>query len=207
MIATQTQNTRRCYKRSTLLFETILCKDGAAQNLEYHERRMFESSGKKFDLSFLRPPISALWRCKLIYAATIISVEFTPYIKREIKSLTLIESNISYSSKFVDRKELDALFEARGAGDDTLIVKNGLITDTTIANVAFLNDNNIWLTPKTPLLKGTMRAKLLAEGFLEEADIETKNLPSFKMMAIMNALRGFEVLGAVEKVLRGGDDN
>ncbi len=155
---------------------------------------MFESSGKKFDLSFLRPPISALWRCKLIYAETIISVEFTPYIKREIKSLTLIKSNISYSSKFVDRKELDALFEARGAGDDTLIVKNGLITDTTIANVAFLNDK-VWLTPKTPLLKGTMRAKLLEEGFLKQADIEAKNLPLFKTMAIMNALRGFEVLG------------
>jgi len=163
--------------------------------LEYHERRMFESSGKKFDLYFLRPPISALWRCKLIYAATIISVEFTPYIKRKIKSLTLIESNISYSSKFVDRKELDALFEARGAGDDTLIVKNGLITDTTIANVAFLNDNDIWLTPKTPLLKGTMREKLLEEGFLKEADIEAKNLQLFKTIAIMNALRGFEVLG------------
>ena len=46
-------------------------------------------------------------------------------------------------------------------------MKQGLLTDTSIANIA-LSDGTHWYTPAHPLLKGTKRAALLEEGILQE---------------------------------------
>lgn len=162
---------------------------------------MLDSVGKRFDLSFLTPPTNESYRCKVVYENDILSVEFLPYVKREIKTLRIVESDIDYSRKFVDRKELDRLFGLRAEADDVLIVKNSLLTDTTIANVAFLDKNGIWNTPKKALLKGTMRQKLINEGFLKEVDISVEDIKKFEEVAIMNALRGFEPLGRIEEGL------
>jgi 4-amino-4-deoxychorismate lyase len=155
--------------------------------------------GKDFDLSFLSPP-NGVYRCKVIYAEDILSVEFLAYEKKEIKTLKLVESDIAYSHKFVDRKDIENIFALRGEADDILVVKNGLLADTSIANIALLDKNGRWLTPKTPLLCGTMRQKLLNDGFLIEADIKASDICGFEGVAIMNALRKFEPLGRVEKV-------
>ena len=65
------------------------------------------------------------------------------------------------------QKKLNSLFQIRQDKDDILIVKNGLLTDTSIANIA-LYDGNDWYTPLHPLLKGTKRAELLDKGVLKE---------------------------------------
>ncbi len=158
--------------------------------------------GIRFDLSFLAPPQEGIYRCKVIYKSEIVSVEFAPYIRREIKTLKPIESDISYPRKFVDRSGIDKLFLQKDDADDILIIKNGLITDTSIANVAFLDKSGRWITPKTPLLHGTMRQKLLEDGFLIEGDIEAQSLMDFEEVAIMNALRGFESLGQVKTAIK-----
>lgn len=158
---------------------------------------MRRSVGVKFELSFLSPPHCGIYRCKVVYDnVQIISVEYQPYVKKEIKKLKLIESEIEYSKKYLDRSEITKLLKSVDDADDIIIVKNGVITDTSIANVALLK-NGIWITPKKPLLNGTMREKLLMEGLLEEADISAKNLAEFEAIAIMNALRGFEPLGNI----------
>jgi len=157
--------------------------------------------GRDFDLSFLSPP-NGICRCKIIYAEDILSVGFLAYEKKEIKTLKLIESDISYSHKFVDRSDIEKLFALRGEADDVLVVKNGLLADTSIANIALLDKNGRWLTPKAPLLCGTMRQKLLNDGFLSEADIAAADISDFERVAIMNALRGFEPLGRTEEVIR-----
>lgn len=158
--------------------------------------------GREFDLSFLQPPAEGIYRCKLIYKDKIESVEFLPYSKKEIKTIKVVNADIEYSKKFLDRNVLEALFALRGNCDDTLIVRNGKITDTTIANVAFLDNNGRWLTPKYPLLKGTMRQKLLDEGFLEEVEINIDNIGEFQEVAVLNALRGFEPLGTLRSVMK-----
>jgi 4-amino-4-deoxychorismate lyase len=71
-----------------------------------------------------------------------------------------------------------------------LIVKNNLLCDTTIANIALLIDNQ-WLTPSTPLLEGTTRARLLDEGFLSAACLTSKDIQKADKIAIMNAMVGF----------------
>ncbi len=184
-----------------MLFETILCENGAAQNIKLHEQRIYESIGKKMDLSFLSPPDNGKYRCKVIYGDTVVSVEYAEYIKKQVKSLKVLHSDISYKIKSTDRTELDSLFSNRGEADDVLIIKNGLVTDTSIANTAFLK-NNRWITPKTPLLKGTMRQKLINDGFLFEEDIEVAAIFEFDEIAIMNALRGFEPLGLISDVIK-----
>lgn len=162
---------------------------------------MLKSVKMEFDLSLLEPPQIGAYRCKIVYGDEIVSVEYTPYIKREIKRLKVVSSDISYDFKYLDRREIDALYAAKGDCDDVLISKNGLLRDTSIANIALLK-NNRWLTPSEPLLAGTMRQKLIDTGFLTEAEISIAEIGGFEAVAIMNALRGFEPLGAASDVIR-----
>ena len=188
-------------KKSTFpAFETILIKDGKAQSISYHERRMNHTRAMLYgmtnkitleNIDFESEHSTA--RCKLIYAEEIIKTEITEYNKREMSRFRLVSSDIEYEHKMLDRRELDSLFAARGEADDVLIIKNGLFTDTTIANVAFWIDGE-WLTPAKPLLSGTMRQKLLDDGMLRIANITKDELSKISKMAIMNALRGFEVI-------------
>ena len=66
-------------------------------------------------------------------------------------------------------------------------MKQGLLTDTSIANIA-LSDGTHWYTPAHPLLKGTKRAALLEEGILQEKDIRPEDLPSFSTVRLFNAM-------------------
>ncbi len=180
-------------------FETILMVGGKAKNLRYHEERMNSTRLKLFGyhiplrLDDIVPPGESVYRCRVVYGDKIDSVQFTPYTKKKIGILKLVVSDIRYPYKVVDRDELDELFALRDAADDIIVVRDGLITDTTIANIA-LHDGLQWLTPKKPLLKGTMRQKLLDDGFLVEADILAEDLGGYQQIAIMNALRGFDIL-------------
>lgn len=162
---------------------------------------MEKSCGKKYDLSFLKPPADGIYRCKIIYKHDLISVEYAKYERQRIASLALVFSDISYELKLVDRAEIDSLFLQRGDSDDILIIKNGVVTDTSIANVAFLK-NGEWFTPARPLLEGTTRERLIVGGFLREANIKVDEIKEFDKIAIMNALRGFEPLGTVKEVIR-----
>lgn len=180
-----------------MLLETIRCENGEADNLIYHQRRMEYSLEKLgwnaiYDLeSIIIPPKSGLYRCRFLYNADSYTVEFHPYVPKKISSLRLIQADtLEYSLKSADRESLNALFAQRGSSDDVLIVKNNLLCDTTIANIALLIDNQ-WLTPSTPLLEGTTRARLLDEGFLNTALLTPKDIEKAAKIAIMNAMVGF----------------
>ena len=75
-------------------------------------------------------------------------------------------------------------------GCEAIFVKDDLITDSSIANIACLIDNQ-WLTPKTPLLQGTCRQRLLDEKKLILADISVEDFNKAKKLAFFNALTGF----------------
>lgn len=177
-------------------FETIKCEDFEIFNLEYHEKRVANSIGLNLNLQeYIYPPTNELLRCKVIYNENeILSVDFFPYKKREIKSFKVInDDKINYSKKYLDRSSLDRLFDKKDTCDEIIIVKNGLLTDTSIANIAIF-DGNSWLTPKKPLLLGTTRARLLKEGKILEKDIDLKMLKNAKKIALMNAMIDFDIL-------------
>ncbi len=189
------------------LFETISIRNGVAENLKWHQQRL-ESS---FLALFGYPPDFSLgnvitipdecmkghFRCRVDYDRQIREIRFTPYHKKEIKSLKLLEDNrIDYQYKFSDRLQLDLLYEMRGECDDVLIVKNGLITDTSFANV-ILWDGRRWLTPAEPLLPGTCRARLIDNGMIAETMIKVTELHLFKELRLINALRGIDDMESI----------
>ncbi len=178
-------------------FETIKIQNGKAHNLSWHERRMRGTISRHFgqipsiDLSqALTPPRSGLFRCKVIYSDKIEKVEYHSYIPRAIRSLRPIQSDIDYSFKYLDRSAIDSLFTQKEECDDILICKDGLVRDTSIANVAFLYQNQ-WLTPAKPLLEGTTRARFLDIKKLIATDISVKDLTKFDSIALLNAMIGF----------------
>ncbi len=176
--------------------ETIACKNGKPLHLGYHQKRLNTTLKTlniyaQYDLAALiAPPDDTLYRCRFIYDASEFSIHYHPYSPKSISTLRLIINDaIDYPLKSTNRTSLDALYEQRDGCDDVLIVKNGFVTDTTIANIAFFIDNQ-WLTPNTPLLCGTTRARLLEEKKIFPADITVQDALDAPKISLMNAMIG-----------------
>ncbi|MCY7350661.1 MAG: aminotransferase class IV [Cytophagaceae bacterium] len=182
--------------------ETIRCCNGILENLDGHHarlnrtRRHFFGAKTDWDLAEqVQVPAGLLpnqvYRCRIIYGEKLESVEFIPYQIRPIHSLQLVQANdLDYAFKYANRSALDAL-RVGSSADEVLIVKNGLLTDTTYANVAFY-DGSRWLTPAQPLLEGTRRAALLAAGVIHPEILRPQDLPRFQRARLFNALISWE---------------
>lgn len=180
-----------------MLLETIRCEGGVPLHLSYHQQRLDETLSalgiaQTFDLkSLIRPPDSEVYRCRFLYDSTACRIEFHPYASRIVSSLKLIRADtLEYPYKYADRSELDRLYALRSGCDDVAIVKNGFLTDTTIANIALLIEG-VWVTPLHPLLRGTTRARLLDAGFLTAAPLRAEEIDKASRVAVMNAMMGF----------------
>ncbi|BAK69965.1 aminotransferase class IV family protein [Aliarcobacter butzleri] len=175
-------------------FETIKCEDFEVFNLDYHQKRVANTIGLNINLQeYINPISEELLRCKLIYDENgVVDVLYFPYKKREIKSFKIIFDNeIEYSKKYLNRAKLDELYEKRDDCDEVIIIKNEIVTDTTIANIAIFYENS-WITSKNCLLGGTTRARLLEEKELFEKDITLDMLKNASKVALMNAMIGFD---------------
>jgi 4-amino-4-deoxychorismate lyase len=183
-----------------LLLETIKIEDGEVHNLSYHQERFEKSRKELFGVednmalsSIIEAPPKGLYRCRILYHKTIHTIDYIPYLPKEIHRLKIVSSNISYGYKYADRTSLNDLLEKEENCDEVIIEKEGLLTDTTIANIAFY-DGEQWVTPAKPLLEGTMRAKLLDEGYLCKKEIKRDDLKAFRRVALMNSMIGFKIL-------------
>jgi 4-amino-4-deoxychorismate lyase len=175
-------------------FETIKCEDFEVFNLDYHQKRVANTIGLNINLQeYINPISEELLRCKLIYDENeVVDVLYFPYKKREIKSFKIIFDNeIEYLKKYLNRAKLDELYEKRDDCDEVIIIKNEIVTDTTIANIAIFYENS-WITSKNCLLGGTTRARLLEEKKLLEKDITLDMLKNASKVALMNAMIGFD---------------
>jgi 4-amino-4-deoxychorismate lyase len=184
------------------LVETIKCKNGELFNLRYHQARFNLTRRVLFRLKeeinlekFIQIPDecrTGLFRCRVIYGEKIEKIEFHQHQYRTIKSLKLTEANdLDYRFKFTSREKLNALFEQRENCDDILIVKNGFITDSFIANVVFF-DGRKWWTPDTPLLPGTQRARLIHEKKISVCPVHSTDLPKYQKAGLINAMQDLE---------------
>jgi 4-amino-4-deoxychorismate lyase len=196
---------------SLLLLETIKIEEGQIHNLSYHQARSTQSRQKLFkskdilDLSSLiNPPKTGLYRCRIMYGETLHSIEYIPYTSKKIETLKIVPADIEYSFKYANRNALNALLTSNSDVDEVIIEKNGLLTDTTLSNIAFF-DGDTWFTPEKPLLEGTMRAKLIDEGFLKTQEITQKDLSDYSQVALINAMLGFKVLNidAIQNTIKG----
>ena len=184
------------------LLETIQILNGVAQWLEFHNERLNKTRKILFNATdtidlknFIRaPPQNGIYKCRVIYAKTVESVEYDSYQAKNFHCFRIIDvDDLVYTFKYLNREQLNRLFMLRREADDVLIIKQGLVTDTSIANVAFWDEDK-WITPVTPLLKGTTRERLLRKKQIFTAEIQVSDLKNFSWMAIMNALLGFYVI-------------
>lgn len=179
--------------------ETLQIKKGVVCNIDYHNERMNATRATVLKNSKplnLRDYLcyegdEEYIKCRIVYSNTIEEITYTPYQIRPVHTLRILHQNaIEYSYKSTNRENINALFAQKGTCDDILIVKNGKITDTSIANVA-LFDKAGWYTPKHPLLKGTKRAELLDKGIVHEKDIQIAHLFNYSHIALFNAMIDF----------------
>ena len=190
---------------NNFFLETIKAQDGKLFHLEYHQKR-YESVLASLGVThfqnlqlFLNPPKQGLYRCRVLYSTDSIEVTYHPYTKRSIQKLKLVyDDKIEYNKKYADRSKLDELFSLKEVADDILIIKDNLVTDTSIANIAFF-DGEKWLTPKKPLLKGATRARLLDNEDLLEADIYVNDLKNYTKVALLNAMIDFDIISEDKK--------
>ncbi len=178
--------------------ETIQIINGKLLNSGYHQKRVertfanFFPGNAVFDIpSFLRKhslPGRGRYRCTLSYSNDPEEISITEYKPRKIKSLKLVTvNNIEYSWKYANRTELNRLLETCLLNEEIIIIKNGFITDTSYTNLVF-HDGEKWLTPSSPLLKGTRRQKLLEEGKILESEIRLQDLGKFTKCSLINAM-------------------
>lgn len=181
-------------EKCEIFFETIKCDDGIAYNLDYHCQRIARTIMININLQeYVLPINDDFLKCKVLYNKHgVIDVFYEPYVKKIFKSFKIVNDNsIEYKYKSTNRKELNSLFEKKNNCDEIIIVKNGLVTDTSIANIAIF-DGEFWLTTKRPLLRGTTQARLLKEKEIFAADISVEMLKKAKKIALLNAMMGMK---------------
>jgi 4-amino-4-deoxychorismate lyase len=186
----------------SLLLESIRLSDGEFQNLFYHEQRMNRALKflcgvqEHFDLeaflSQIDRPANGLYKCRIVYDDSSRDIEFIPYQYKKIDSLRVVEHDrISYEFKYADRKLIDRLYALKKEYDDVLIVKRGLVTDSSFSNIVFRRGNR-WYTPWSALLKGTMRSNLLERNLIHEEEIRVEDIKTFDSFKLINAMLQFE---------------
>jgi 4-amino-4-deoxychorismate lyase len=183
------------------LIETIRIQDRKLQNISFHNERVNRSRKELFginqglDLENIIGIPSSLskcrYKCRILYSNEIISITFSEYSIKKLNTIQIVEDDtIEYAYKFDDRSRIDKL-KSENKSDDILIIKNRFATDTSYANIVFW-DGGRWITPSSPLLKGTMRSKLLHENKIHEEEIRKSDIKLFKSARIINAMIGLE---------------
>jgi 4-amino-4-deoxychorismate lyase len=189
------------------LVESLKLEDGKLCHVEYHNERLNRSGKEIFsgwetvDLAeIIQVPedcTSGIYKVRVLYEGRIQKVEIEPYHFRTIASLRVVRhEQVDYHLKYSDRRILQELFALRGSCDDIIIVKNGFVTDSFAANL-LLFDGEKWVTPSTPLLKGTQRRYLLDQKIISEAEIRESDILNFEKIGLVNALVGFEQMPVI----------
>lgn len=136
----------------------------------------------------------SLYRCRVSYRNRIEKIEFFTYQAKHPRRIELAEDvSFKYPYKYEDRSTFQQLLIQNPEADDVIILHNGKLTDATFANIAVFDGTN-WLTPYTPLLKGTKRQFLLDKGILKESVISAEDLKSFNQLALINAMRDLDIV-------------
>lgn len=180
--------------------ETIKIVDGQIQAVDWHIRRVIHTSVSygasiNIDRAFSALPeccSQGVFKCRIVYDTEIRDVSFSPYSKRSVKSLKIVDGdNLDYSFKYEDRSQLDSLRELRDGCDDIIIVQNGFLTDTSYTNIVLENSDGLFV-PDTYLLNGTMRQRLLADNIVTECPVRTCDLKYYDRIILINAMIGLE---------------
>lgn len=181
--------------------ESIALNNGVLENLHYHQRRLNTTlsafrSTVAISLDVLLNgcdlPQRGYFKVRLLYSTQGVEElswsEYTPHVWSEFYIVHV--DNLGYNYKFSDRSQLEQLKEGLGSVE-VIIVKEGLVTDTTYSNLVFHRSGE-WFTPSSPLLKGTQRDYLLEHEKIKEVSISVEDLTSYDSFKMINAMMPFE---------------
>ena len=177
--------------------ETIRLENGRFHLLKLHQQRLTATVRELYacdiDVPDIRTALDSIgsipkngtYKCRILYDTTICEIEFQAYQTRTVKSLKVIESDSSldYHLKSSDRSALSVLASRKGSCDEIIIVRNGLITDTSYTNLVFHGKNGLY-TPRQPLLKGVMRHYLLNKRTIQEIDLSPEDIAPANRLGI-----------------------
>ena len=181
--------------------ETICVVDGVLLHLADHQERMDRTLEELCGIpnkirieDVLQVPSgfqSGRVKCRVVYHEEIVDISWQTYRIKPLSSIGLVRADhMDYSWKYEDRKEFDRLRELAGT-DDIIVVKDGLITDSSYANLIFRQNGN-WFTPSTPLLPGTQRHRLIEYGQIQVREIKPQDLETYEAFKYINAMLDIE---------------
>jgi 4-amino-4-deoxychorismate lyase len=170
--------------------------------MEYHNRRFNETCrvlfglNRKFDLNLqIRIPAkisNQRYKYRILFDGQLFETHIEKYTPRPIGSLQVVHfDDIEYTFKTTKRDKLDEAYGLRKNCDDVIIVRNGLVTDTFASNILLYNDEN-WITPSSPLLRGVQRSYLIDSKQVIEKEVSVDDLGKYSHIKLINALIPFE---------------
>jgi 4-amino-4-deoxychorismate lyase len=185
------------------LFETIAIEKFQPQNIELHQQRMDISYLKlfkktnPFNLSELikheNIPSEGLFKWKILYGCSSYKTIVDSYEPRQINKVKFVhvDSNFDYTFKFSNRALIDELRDINSDYDEIIMVKNGHLSDSSIANLVLKQKNKLF-TPNTPLLEGTQRKYLIMKDIIIEKQILYEDLGDYEGVFFINSMLPFE---------------
>lgn len=177
--------------------ESIRFEHGQFHLLDLHQARIDRTFASFFpravphQLDQILPTIDRedKVKCRVVYDVRDYHAEWMPYQPRLIRKVQMVEvGSFDYAFKYADRSTIQDWVN-RSAADDIIMIKNGFVTDSSYANLAFF-DGKDWLTPRRPLLNGVRRQHLIGQDLLFEADIRAGDLARFDRACLINAMLG-----------------
>ena len=116
------------------------------------------------------------------------SFDLVPYDAKTIQSLKRIDiDSYRYDLKFSDQSFLNNTFDQHGDCDGVLMTKNGLLTDTSYANIVFSTGTAL-MTHALPLFEGVQRSHLLNINTIQKVIIGPADIASFEGFQLINAM-------------------
>lgn len=184
-----------------MYIETIRYAEGRFHLLDLHNKRMAATMYEVYGIAGSQVPVlqdtlhrlhidvpGGVFKYRIIYDTKIRKIEFEAYTPRIVRSLMTVNApqNFDYRLKQADRTALTSLTEKKGACDEILIIKNGLITDTSYSNIVFKGSSGIY-TPRNPLLNGVMRQHLLINKDIVEYNLTVNDILPGNSLGITEA--------------------
>ena len=183
----------------TRLIESIRIYNGSAELLARHQQRVesaylhiFDSkSPLALDKIIARnpPPISGLYKLRVEYDEKTFEMEYIPYSTPQFHSyrLAIIPSDFDYRFKYADRALFDLITRETEPGMLPILVRDGMITDSTFTNLVFRKGDTLF-TPITPLLKGVQISKLIDDGSVKPSIIAQADIKLYDEIIPTNAM-------------------
>ncbi|MDR1656288.1 MAG: hypothetical protein LBT47_01870 [Deltaproteobacteria bacterium] len=182
-----------------LFLESIKAQNGQYHLLEFHQKRVDQVLKTFFprrlglDLQKILPaPLpEGLFKVRLVYGEKLFEVESAPYQIVRFQKAALVQADqLDYAFKYLNRQPISNL-RSLFKGGEIIIVKNGLLTDSSIANLVLENEQGLF-TPQTPLLAGVKREYLLAKKIITAIPIKPAELTKFYKIRFINAMLDLE---------------